>query len=250
MLRKIMADFRAILKNDPAVRSKMEALLCYPGFKALVLHRISHWLWSKKLWLAARLLSQSGRFFTGIEIHPGAIIGSGVFIDHGMGIVIGETAIVGDNVVLYHGVTLGGTGKHVGKRHPEVESDVVIGAHATILGPITIGRGSKIGAGAIVLKDVPPNSTVIGVPPAQRVITDSSDSRTFSEGEGEDQMSDRRTGHTFSPLTIFEEGSANAGAGILDFTSAGLVLKGNRPEKNKDGMEDACDKQGIPLALQ
>ncbi len=172
MLKKIRLDFQAILKNDPAVQNKIEAILCYPGFHALTIHRISHRLWQNKtLRLPARLLSQISRFFTGVEIHPGATIGNGVFIDHGMGIVIGETAQIEDNVQLFHGVTLGGTGKNIGKRHPTVQSNTIIGAGATLLGPITIGSNSKIGAGAVVLSDIPKNSTVVGIPPTQRIIT-------------------------------------------------------------------------------
>lgn len=170
MFQKIRHDFKAILERDPAVRSKLEALLCYPGFHALVAHRLSHWLWQKRFWLIARLLSQGARFFTGTEIHPGAIIGKGVFIDHAMSVIIGETAVIEDDVTLFHGVTLGGTGKHRGKRHPTVQTNAVIGAGAIILGPVTIGTNSKVGAGAIVLKDIPPNATVVGMPPTQRII--------------------------------------------------------------------------------
>lgn len=175
MLQKIKADIHAILANDPAVRNVLEALLCYPGLHALIIHRINHYFWNTlHLKLIARVSSQLVRFLTGIEIHPGAQIGNGVFIDHGMGIVIGETAIVGDNVILYHGVTLGGTGKNKGKRHPTVHSHVIVGAHAIILGPITVGEYAKVGAGAIVLKNIPAHSTVVGIPPTQRIIPQSS----------------------------------------------------------------------------
>ena len=171
MISEIRLDFRAILENDPAVHSKLETLLCYPGFHALVIHRISHRIWRhRKCKLIARTISQVSRFLTGVEIHPGASIGPGFFIDHGAGVVIGETAIVGNNVTIFHGVTLGGTGKEVGKRHPTVESGVTIGARATLLGSIVIGKNSKIGAGALVINDIPPNSTVVGMPPNQRVI--------------------------------------------------------------------------------
>ncbi len=172
MLKSVLADFRIIRLNDPAARSFLEEILCYSGFHALVIYRISHFLWQYPATkLLARIISQIGRFLTGVEIHPGALIEPGVFIDHGMGVVIGETAVVRNNVVLYHGVTLGGTGKNKGKRHPTIESGVAIGARATILGPITIGQNSKIGAGAVVVKNVPENSTVLGVPPAQKIIT-------------------------------------------------------------------------------
>jgi len=171
MFSVIRSDYHAVLKSDPAARSRLEVLLCYAGFHALVIHRISHALWQYDcLKLLARILSHLSRFLTGIEIHPGASIGKGVFIDHGMGIVIGATAEVGDGVTIFHGVTLGGTGKHKGKRHPTVGAGVLLGTHATLLGPITIGANSKIGAGSVVLTDIPPNSTVVGIPPTQRII--------------------------------------------------------------------------------
>jgi serine O-acetyltransferase len=156
-------DVRAILKNDPAARSIAEVLL-YPGLHATLLYRLSHGLWQRNVPFVPRLISQIGRFLTGIEIHPGATIGRGFFIDHGMGVVIGETAEVGNWVMLYQGVTLGGTGKQRGKRHPTIQDDVIIGVGAIVLGAITIGRGARIGGGAVVVKDVPPHSTAIGVP--------------------------------------------------------------------------------------
>lgn len=152
------------MQRDPAARNVIEVLLCYPGVWAVLIHRISHFLHKHHLKLLARLISQLMRFLTGIEIHPGAIIGRGVFIDHGMGVVIGETAEVGDNVTIYQGATLGGTGKEHGKRHPTIRNNVVISAGAKVLGPFVVGENSKIGAGAVVLKEVPPNSTVVGVP--------------------------------------------------------------------------------------
>lgn len=164
MFRTIMEDIRVVFERDPAARSVLEVILCYPGFHAIVLHRIAHFFHIHNMKLIARLISQFNRFFTGIEIHPGAKIGRGFFIDHGMGVVIGETAEIGDNVTLYQGVTLGGTGKDKGKRHPTVGNNVVIGSGAKVLGPFKIGDNSKIGAGAVVLKEVPPNSTVVGVP--------------------------------------------------------------------------------------
>jgi len=164
MFNRIRKDIQAALERDPAARSSIEVLLCYPGLHALILHRIAHSLWHAGLHLIARLLSQYARFVTGIEIHPGATIGEGVFIDHGMGVVIGETAVVGDGCTLYQGVTLGGTGKERGKRHPTLGNNVVAGAGAKILGNITIGDGAAVGAGAVVLKPVPPNATAVGVP--------------------------------------------------------------------------------------
>lgn len=157
-------DINAALGRDPAARSRVEVLLAYSGLHALWAHRIAHWLWRRNLRLPARLLSQLTRFLTGIEIHPGAIIGRRFFIDHGMGVVIGETAEVGNDVTLYHGVTLGGVSLEKGKRHPTLEDKVVVGAGAKILGNITIGTGSRIGSNAVVVKSVPANSVVVGVP--------------------------------------------------------------------------------------
>ncbi|WP_148550584.1 serine O-acetyltransferase EpsC [Paraclostridium bifermentans] len=164
MLKKINADIEYIIENDPAARSKIEVFLLYPSVHALICHRIAHHFYKYKMFFIARFISQVNRFITGIEIHPGATIGSGILIDHGMGVVIGETAEVGNRVTIYHGTTLGGTGKDSGKRHPTVGDNVVIGAGAKVLGPITIGENSKVGANAVVLKDVPPNSTVVGIP--------------------------------------------------------------------------------------
>lgn len=157
-------DIMCVFERDPAASNFFEVLLTYSGLHALVFHRASHALLDMRMPFFARSLSQLGRFLTGIEIHPGATIGEGFFIDHGMGVVIGETTIIGDNVLLYQGVTLGGTGKEKGKRHPTVGNDVVIGTGAKILGNITVGDNSYIGANAVVIKDVPPNSTVVGVP--------------------------------------------------------------------------------------
>jgi len=157
-------DIRAAQKRDPAAKSFLEITLLYPGLHALVYYRIAHFLYKLHLFFSARLLSQIARFFTGIEIHPGAQIGRRFFIDHGLGVVIGETAILGDDVLLYQGATLGGTGIVKGKRHPTVGNNVVVGAGAKVLGNITVGDNSYIGANAVVIKDVPPNSTVVGVP--------------------------------------------------------------------------------------
>ncbi|MFV9505076.1 MAG: serine O-acetyltransferase EpsC [Oscillochloridaceae bacterium umkhey_bin13] len=162
-LRTLRDDVRAIFRNDPAARNLAEVLL-YPGLHALLLHRLAHALWRRKLPFVPRLISQIGRFLTGIEIHPGARIGRGFFIDHGMGVVIGETTEIGDWVMLYQGVTLGGTGKQQGKRHPTLEDHVVVGVGASVLGAITVGAGARVGGGAVVVKDVPPYATAIGVP--------------------------------------------------------------------------------------
>lgn len=164
LLARIREDIASIRERDPAARSKLEVFLCYPGLWAVWIHRVSHQLWRAKWRLAARLLSQVSRFFTGVDIHPGALLGRRLFIDHATGVVIGETAIVGSDVTLYQGVTLGGTGKGHGKRHPTVCDGVFVGNNANLLGNITIGENSRVGAGSVVLSDVPPNSTVVGVP--------------------------------------------------------------------------------------
>lgn len=164
MLDRLKRDIRAVRERDPAVRGLLEILLAYPGFHALQLHRAAHFLWRQRFYLAARFLSHLTRFFTGVEIHPGAVIGSGVFIDHGMGVVIGETTVIHDDVILYAGVVLGGTGKEKGKRHPTIERGVVVASGAKVLGSFTVGEYARIGAGAVVLRSVPPNSTVVGVP--------------------------------------------------------------------------------------
>ena len=164
MFKNLRAEIQAIKDKDPAARSTLEIFLCYPGFYALIFHRVSHWLWNHSLKLLARMNSNLARFITGIEIHPGATFGKRVFIDHGMGVVVGETAIVGDDVLLYQGVILGGTSTEKTKRHPTLERGVIVGAGAKVMGNITIGEYSKIGTGAVVLKDVPPESTCVGVP--------------------------------------------------------------------------------------
>ncbi len=157
-------EIRAIRERDPASRSNVEAVLTSPGLHAIIYHRLAHTLWKRGFFLPARLLSQFARWLTGIEIHPGARLGKGVFIDHGMGVVIGETATVGDNVMMYQGVTLGGTGKERGKRHPTLEDDAIIGVGASVLGAVTIGEGARVGAGSVVLKDVPAHTTAVGIP--------------------------------------------------------------------------------------
>lgn len=164
MFKRLNYDLERVLNEDPAAKSKIEVLLLYPSIHALISYRIAHFLYLNKRFFLARLMSQLSRFFTGIEIHPGAKIGKGLFIDHGMGVVIGETAEVGDNVTLYHGVTLGGTGKDTGKRHPTIEDGVLIGTGAKVLGPITVGKGAKIGANAVVVKSVPAKATAVGSP--------------------------------------------------------------------------------------
>ncbi len=164
ILGAINAEVRSIRERDPAARSNAEVLLLYPGLHALMAHRVAHALYKKGHFFAARAVSQAARNATGIEIHPAAQIGKGLFIDHGCAVVIGETTIIGDNCTIYQGATLGGTGKHVGKRHPTIGNNVMIGAGAKVLGPVTIGDNSKVAAGAVVLKDIPENSTAVGIP--------------------------------------------------------------------------------------
>jgi serine O-acetyltransferase len=164
MLSLIREDVANVMEHDPAAKSRLEVYLCYSGLHAVWFYRVNHWLWNHGAFLLGRMLSQFARFLTGIEIHPGAKIGRCLFIDHGHGVVIGETAIVGDDVTLYQGVTLGGTGKEHGKRHPTIEDNVVVGGGAKILGNITVGKNCRIGAGSVVLRNVPEDSTVVGVP--------------------------------------------------------------------------------------
>jgi serine O-acetyltransferase len=170
VFRSLKEDINTVVARDPAARSLLEVMVCYPGLHALWCHRLAHFLWAHRLRLPGRLLSHVGRFFTGIEIHPGAQVGRRFFVDHGMGVVIGETAEIGDDVLIYQGVVLGGTSLEKKKRHPTVGNNVVIGAAAIVLGPITVGDGARIGANSVVVKPVPPGSTVVGVP--GRVVED------------------------------------------------------------------------------
>ncbi len=164
MFTHLKDDLRAVFDRDPAVRNVFEIILCYPGFHAMLFYRLAHALWTRKLYLLGRFISHLGRFFTGIEIHPGAKIGRGFFIDHGMGVVIGETSEIGENCTLYHQVTLGGTSWAKEKRHPTLGNNVVVGSGAKILGPFTVGDNAKVGSNSVVVKEVPPNGTVVGVP--------------------------------------------------------------------------------------
>ncbi len=179
MFRQLSEDIRAVFDRDPAARSFWEVLTCYPGIHALIFHRVAHWLWSHRLRWLARFTAHLSRFFTGIEIHPGATIGRRFFIDHGMGVVIGETALIGDDVTLYHGVTLGGTSWNKGKRHPTLEDGVVIGAGAKVLGPITISAGAKVGSNAVVTKPLPAGATAVGNP--ARILDHSEQSKQREE---------------------------------------------------------------------
>jgi serine O-acetyltransferase len=161
---RMREDVQAVFHNDPAARTTLEVILAYPGVHAIWLHRFAHWLWNHSLKLVARMVSEVSRFFTGIEIHPGATIGRRLFIDHGMGVVIGETTEIGDDVLIYQGVTLGGTSLKKEKRHPTIEDHVMVSAGASVIGPVRIGRGSRIGAGAVVVSSAPPYSTIVGIP--------------------------------------------------------------------------------------
>ncbi len=173
MFERMREDVQSVFHRDPAARNAFEVLTCYPGLHAVWIHRLSHWLWAHDWKWLARMSSNLGRWLTGVEIHPGARIGRRFFIDHGMGIVIGETAEIGDDVTLYHGVTLGGTSWNKGKRHPTLEDGVIVGAGAKILGPFTVGAGAKIGSNAVVTREVPPGATAVGIP--GRIIVKSSD---------------------------------------------------------------------------
>ncbi|MDA8372807.1 MAG: serine O-acetyltransferase [Actinomycetota bacterium] len=164
MLETLRRDIRAAMARDPAARNPLEILLFYPGMHAIWGYRLAHWLWVRDQKFAARAISFAMRWFTGVDLHPGATIGAGLFIDHALGVVIGETATIGDDVTIYHGVTLGGRGINPGKRHPDIGDRVIIGAGAKILGPIMVGNDSRVGANAVVVKDVPPNSVVVGIP--------------------------------------------------------------------------------------
>lgn len=175
MLTTIKEEIDVVFERDPAARSVLETIFTCPGFQAIVFHRFNHWLWNKKLCLLARMMAHISRFMTGIEIHPGAVVGRRFFIDHGMGIVIGETAEIGDDVSIYHGVTLGGTTWNKGKRHPTLKNNVIVGAGAKILGPIIISEGVRIGCNAVVVKDIPAGATVVGVPGHIVVKKDTSD---------------------------------------------------------------------------
>jgi serine O-acetyltransferase len=181
MFKRLQEDIQSVFQRDPAARSVFEVLFCYPGLHAVWIYRIAHWFWTRKLYFPGRFLSHVGRFLTGIEIHPGATIGRKFFIDHGMGVVIGETAEIGDNVTMYHGVTLGGVSLEKVKRHPTIEDNVVIGSGAKVLGPFTVGKGSRIGSNSVVVKEVPPNSTVVGVPGRIVISPDKSPGKTDLE---------------------------------------------------------------------
>ena len=236
VLSRIKEDISSVFERDPAARNIIEVISCYPGFHALFIHRIAHRLWHLKLFLAARLLSHIGRFLTGIEIHPGAKIGRRFFIDHGMGVVIGETAEIGDDVTIYHGVTLGGTSWKKEKRHPTIEDKVVIGAGAKILGPFTVGNNSMIGAGSVVVKEVPSHSSVVGVP--GRVVY-----RDIGEGSMEHHKLPDPEARAIACL--FEQvKELESKVKVLERVPGGEVKKESTKSKTKD-LEDFLHGAGI-----
>ncbi|BBN87796.1 MULTISPECIES: serine O-acetyltransferase [Azospira] len=208
MFARLREDIHSVFDRDPAARSVLEVLTCYPGIHAITLHRLAHWLWGHRLRWLARFVAHISRFLTGIEIHPGATIGRRFFIDHGMGVVIGETAVIGDDVTLYHGVTLGGTSWNKGKRHPTLENGVVIGAGAKVLGPITMGAGAKVGSNAVVVRDVPGGATAVGNP--ARII----------QGEQEQKREEKAVKMGFSAYAVAQQNQddplAKAIHGLLD----------------------------------
>ena len=206
MFARLREDIASIFDRDPAARNTWEVLTCYPGFHALLIHRLSHWFWTGRMYWLGRMASHLGRFLTGIEIHPGATVGRRVFIDHGMGVVIGETAEIGEDCTLYHGVTLGGTSWNKGKRHPTLERGVVIGAGAKVLGPIIIGEGARIGSNAVVVKDVPPGATAVGIP--ARII--------LSEADKTREEKAAKLGFSAYAVTRDDDPIAKAIQGLLD----------------------------------
>lgn len=210
MLSTLRRDIQAVKERDPAARSTLEIALCYSGLHAIWVHRIAHWLWNHNLKLLARWMAQVSRCITGIEIHPGAHLGPGFFIDHGMGVVIGETAEIGRDVTVYHGVTLGGTSWQPGKRHPTLEDNVVVGAGAKVLGDIVVGAGARVGANAVVVKSVPPDSVVVGVP--GQVVTRSKKPTMDSTPQGGEQMPDTIGVTLVSLMQRVEQLERNSGA--------------------------------------
>lgn len=233
MFKHLREDIACVFERDPAARTAWEVLTCYPGLHALQLHRLSHWLWGMRLRWLARWLSHLGRWVTGIEIHPGATIGRRFFIDHGMGVVIGETAEIHDDCTLYHGVTLGGTSWSKGKRHPTLQRGVVIGAGAKVLGPLTVGEGARVGSNAVVVRDVPPGATAVGIP--ARIITSERDQ--FREEKAE------KMGFSAYAVTRAEDDPvAKAIHGLLDHAV--------ETDRRIEHLLELLEKAGVPLEDQ
>ncbi|MDM9583877.1 MULTISPECIES: serine O-acetyltransferase [unclassified Nostoc] len=240
----LITDLRTIFERDPAARNWLEVLFCYPGLQALVFHRLAHWLYKIGIPFIPRFISHISRFLTGIEIHPGALIGQGVFIDHGMGVVIGETAIVGDYALIYQGVTLGGTGKESGKRHPTLGSHVVVGAGAKVLGNIQIGDRVRIGAGSVVLRDVPSNTTVVGIP--GRVTRQNNSSSSVLDHDKVRDVEAEVIRALFERVKALEKQFEQLEQSSLSPTELGDEQTNNPKSKNSDGMiEDFLDGAGI-----
>ncbi len=235
MLKKVKDEFDCIFQRDPAAQSYFEILTCYPGVHALLLHRASHRMWHLGLHWPARFLSHIGRWLTGIEIHPGAKIGCRVFIDHGMGVVIGETAVIGDDCTLYHGVTLGGTSWKKGKRHPTLGNGVVVGAGAKVLGPITVGDGARVGSNTVVLKNVPPGATVVGIP-SHRVNPD----RKAQDAQRQ-AIADKIGFEAYGMTADMSDPVANAIDHLLEHI---LKLK-----EQVEALQDAMQEQGITVHM-
>lgn len=249
MFARLREDIRCVMERDPAARNAFEVLTCYPGVHAVVMHRCNHWLWQHRFRWLARFFATFARWFTGIEIHPGARIGRRFFIDHGMGVVIGETAEIGDGCTLYHGVTLGGTSWEKGKRHPTLEDDVVVGAGAKILGPITIGAGSRVGSNAVVTKNVSAGATMVGVPARQAVAHDK------ARDQQREAVAQRIGFDAYGATQDMADPIANAINAILDhihLTDSRLEdmcttirqLGGTVPEAPESGL-DPCDFAGL-----
>ena len=237
MFGRLREDIAAIFERDPAARSVWEILTCYPGLHALQLHRVSHWLWRHRLYWVARFLSHLGRWLTGIEIHPGARIGRRVFIDHGMGVVIGETAEIGDDCTLYHGVTLGGTSWAKVKRHPTLEAGVVVGAGAKILGPVLVGAGAKVGSNAVLVKDVPPGATAVGIP--AKIITAEHDQARESHAQ--------RLGFSAYSLSSAEDDPVAQAIRALTDHSASLEATILALRERLDSLEKSMNEQPEPM---
>jgi serine O-acetyltransferase len=232
MFARIKEDIQCVFARDPAAQSVFEVITTYPGFHAVLIHRISHYLWKKQFKWLARFISFINRWFTGIEIHPGAEIGRRFFIDHGMGVVIGETAVIGDDCTLYHGVTLGGTSWDKGKRHPTLHNGVVIGAGAKVLGPIEIGSGARVGSNSVVLKSVPPGATVVGIPGHTLDLKSKKTER--------DEIANKMGFDAYGATTDMPDPVANAINRMLDHI--------HLLDKQMESMQKALDEVGVKCA--